>query len=146
MRGSSLIRRALARIAPPAGEPESVTIDNLFVEKDIVVTGKVEPCTRDSISAKIKSLGVRVGNSVSGKTGYLVCGENAGSKLGKVRGLGVTVLTPAQFFQIAGCAALISGYLKGSYKKQDGPRGGPSCSFDYAWSEGEEYNTMQCRF
>ena len=39
---------------------------------------------------------------MSRKTDYLVCGENAGSKLEKARNLGVTVLTPAQFFQMAG--------------------------------------------
>ena len=31
-----------------------------------------------------------------------ICGENAGSKLAKARELGITVLTPAQFFQMAG--------------------------------------------
>jgi DNA ligase (NAD+) len=39
---------------------------------------------------------------VSKKTDYLVCGENAGSKLAKARELGITVLTSAQFFQMAG--------------------------------------------
>ena len=41
-------------------------------------------------------------SDLSSKTNYLVCGENAGSKLDKARSLGVTVLTPAQFFQMAG--------------------------------------------
>ena len=36
------------------------------------------------------------------KTNYLVCGENAGSKLDKTRSLGITVLMPAQFFQMVG--------------------------------------------
>lgn len=76
--------------------------DNPFVGKTIVVTGKVEPYTRDGINAKIESLGAHAGSSVSKKTNYLVCGENAGSKLEKARSLGVTVLTPAQFFQMAG--------------------------------------------
>ena len=69
--------------------------------KTVVVTGKVEPYTRGEINAKIESLGAHAGSSVSGKTDYLVCGENAGSKLDKARELGVTVLTPAQFFQMA---------------------------------------------
>lgn len=70
--------------------------------KTIVVTGKVEPYTRDGINAVIESLGARAGSSVSGKTDYLVCGENAGSKLDKARSLGVAVLTPAEFFRMAG--------------------------------------------
>ena len=88
-------------IAAPAPQ-ETVTADSPFVGKNIVVTGKVEPYTRDGINAKIESLGAHAGSSVSRKTDYLVCDENAGSKLEKARSLGVTVLTPAQFFQMAG--------------------------------------------
>ena len=88
-------------IAPPVAE-QTAPPDNPFVGKTIVVTGKVEPYTRDGINAKIESLGGHAGSSVSGKTDYLVCGENAGSKLEKARSLGVTVLTPAQFFEMAG--------------------------------------------
>ena len=55
--------------------------DNPFVGKTIVVTGKVEPYTRDGINDLIESLGAHAGSSVSKKTDYLVCGENAGSKL-----------------------------------------------------------------
>lgn len=76
--------------------------DNPFVGKTIVVTGKVEPYTRDGINAKIESLGAHAGSSVSKNTDYLVCGENAGSKLAKAQSLGVTVLTPEQFFTMAG--------------------------------------------
>ena len=45
---------------------------------------------------------IHAGSSVSKKTDYLVCGENAGSKLSKARDLGVTVLSPAEFFSMAG--------------------------------------------
>ena len=76
--------------------------ENLFVGMNVVVTGKVEPYTRSGINEKIESLGAHAGSSVSKKTDYLVCGENAGSKLAKARELGITVLTPAQFFQMAG--------------------------------------------
>lgn len=76
--------------------------ENPFVGMTIVVTGKVEPYTRSGINAKIESLGARAGSSVSSKTDYLVCGEKAGSKLAKARELGVKVLTPEQFFRMAG--------------------------------------------
>ena len=76
--------------------------DNPFVGLTIVVTGKVEPYTRDGINAKIVSLGAKAGSSVSKNTDYLVCGENAGSKLAKAQSLGVTVLSPAEFFRMAG--------------------------------------------
>ena len=89
------------RVAAPAPQVTAAA-DGPFTGKTIVVTGKVEPYTRDGINARIESLGGHAGSSVSKKTDYLVCGENAGSKLAKARELGVTVLTPAQFFQMAG--------------------------------------------
>ena len=76
--------------------------DNPFVGKTLVVTGKVEPYTRDGINAKIVSLGAKAGSSVSKNTDYLICGENAGSKLTKAQSLGVTVLSPAEFFSMIG--------------------------------------------
>ncbi len=94
--------RNYVRIAPPVPEQAEPARDNPFVGLTVVVTGKVEPFTRGEINAKIEALGAHAGSSVSSKTNYLVCGENAGSKLDKARSLGVTVLTPAQFFQMAG--------------------------------------------
>ena len=84
--------------------PAAVTAqrDNPFAGQTVVVTGKVEPYTREGINAKIEALGAHAGSSVSKKTNYLVCGENAGSKLDKARALNVTVLSPAEFFRMAG--------------------------------------------
>lgn len=76
--------------------------DNPFAGKTVIVTGKVEPYTRDGINAKIFSLGAKAGSSVSKNTDYLICGENAGSKLSKAQSLGVTVLSPAEFFRMIG--------------------------------------------
>ena len=93
--------RNYVTIAPPV-EQAPPAPDNPFMGKTIVVTGKVEPYTRDGINAKIESLGARAGSSVSSKTDYLICGENAGSKLDKARSLGVSVLSPAEFFRMIG--------------------------------------------
>ena len=95
--------RELVHIAPPAAPaPVVETGSNPFVGKTVVVTGKVEPYTRGGINARIESLGAHAGSSVSSKTDYLVCGENAGGKLDKARQLGITVLTPTEFFRMAG--------------------------------------------
>jgi DNA ligase (NAD+) len=75
-----------------------------FAGRTVAVTGKLECFTRDSINAKIESLGAKAGGSVSKNTDYLICGEKAGSKLGKARELGVTVLTEQQFLDMADCA------------------------------------------
>ncbi len=76
--------------------------ENSFVGLTIVVTGKVEPYTRDGINATIESLGAHAGSSVSKNTDYLICGENAGSKLSRARELNIPVLSPAEFFRMAG--------------------------------------------
>lgn len=92
--------RELVQIAPPAPMPEATA--SPFTGLTIVVTGKVEPYTREGINAKIESLGAHAGSSVSSKTDYLICGENAGSKLDKAQALGVKILSPAEFFRMAG--------------------------------------------
>ena len=87
---------------PPAA---STDMSNPFVGKTLVVTGKVEPYTRDGINEKIESLGAHAGSAVSSKTDYLICGENAGSKLAKAQELGIKILSPGEFFRMAGESA-----------------------------------------
>ena len=96
--------RTLVNIQKPAATETTQPADNPFIGQTIVVTGKVEPYTREGINSLIESLGGHAGSSVSGKTNYLVCGENAGSKLDKARKLGITVLSPAEFYRMAGVA------------------------------------------
>lgn len=89
------------RTAAP-GEAGNTNSDSPFAGLTIVVTGKVEPYTRSGINEMIESLGAHAGSSVTKNTDYLICGEKAGSKLEKARALGVKVLTPAEFFRMAG--------------------------------------------
>ena len=94
--------RNFVTIAPPVAPVPIAVPGNPFMGKTVVVTGKVEPYSRTGINAKIEALGARAGSSVSSKTDYLICGENAGSKLEKAQSLGITVLTPAEFFSMIG--------------------------------------------
>ena len=87
---------------PSAAAP--VVAGSPFANMTIVVTGKVEPYTRDEVHAMSESLGAKPGSSVSSKTDYLICGEKAGSKLDKARSLGVKVITPTEFFSMANAA------------------------------------------
>lgn len=96
--------RTLVNVRQPEPAAEAQRLDNPFAGKTVVVTGKVEPYTREGINARIESLGAHAGSSVSGRTDYLVCGEKAGSKLDRARELGIPVLTPFQFFRMAGGA------------------------------------------
>lgn len=67
--------------------------DSEFFGKAVVITGTFKDYSRDELSDKMRSLGAKVTGSVSSKTDYLLCGENAGSKLKKAKDLGVTVIT-----------------------------------------------------
>lgn len=58
---------------------------------NFVLTGTLsEP--REAIKARLEAAGARVTGSVTGKTSYLVAGEEAGSKLARAQELGVAVL------------------------------------------------------
>ncbi len=72
-------------------------LDERFVGKTFVLTGKLENYTRDEAAKLIEDRGGRVSSSVSKKTDYVVAGEDAGSKLTKAEGLGVTILDESQF-------------------------------------------------
>ncbi len=60
-----------------------------------VLTGTLPTLSRDAAKKLIEDAGGKVSGSVSGKTSYVVAGEEAGSKLDKAVTLGVPVLTEA---------------------------------------------------
>lgn len=73
------------------------TKGNPFAGCTIVVTGKLENFTRNTINDKISSIGATAGSSVTKKTNYLICGEKPGSKLTKAKELGIPILTEQEF-------------------------------------------------
>ncbi len=72
-------------------------LDERFVGKTFVLTGKLENYTRDEAAKLIEDRGGRVSGSVSKKTDYVVAGSDAGSKLTKAESLGVVVLGEEDF-------------------------------------------------
>jgi DNA ligase (NAD+) len=60
--------------------------------KTFVLTGTLVHFTRDEAKKMIEDAGGRVSGSVSKKTDFVVAGDDAGSKLGKAKELGVKVI------------------------------------------------------
>lgn len=75
---------------------KSIDNSNPFFGKTVVITGTFKDFTRDELSAILTGKGAKVSSAVSSKTDYVLCGENAGSKLTKARDLGITVITESE--------------------------------------------------
>ena len=71
---------------------DSVNLDSVFAGKTVVITGTLENMSRDEATTLLESMGANVSGSVSSKTDFLLCGENAGSKLNKAQSLGVKII------------------------------------------------------
>ena len=90
-------RLKAAGVQTEADAASTAMIDDRFVGKTFVLTGKLEKYTRDEAGALIEERGGRISGSVSKKTDFVVAGEDAGSKLAKAESLGVSVLTESEF-------------------------------------------------
>ncbi len=75
-------------------------LDERFVGKTFVLTGKLENYTRDEAAKLIEDRGGRVSSSVSKNTDFVVAGSDAGSKLTKAESLGVSLLDEVSFGQM----------------------------------------------
>lgn len=97
-----LARLKAAGVVMEMDASSTAALDERFVAKTFVLTGKLENYTRDEAAKLIEDRGGRVSSSVSKKTDYVIAGEDAGSKLTKAESLGVKVLGESDFRSLIG--------------------------------------------
>ena len=68
--------------------------------KVLVITGALPSLSRDEAKEIIRKQGGNVSGSVSKSTDFVIVGENAGSKLGEAKKLGVPVISEQEFLKM----------------------------------------------
>ena len=85
---------------------KKLVFDGVLKDQVFVVSGTFETMDREQLKNVIKENGGKLGSSISGKTNYLVAGENMGpSKKEKAEKLGVILLTEDEFTKMIGVNA-----------------------------------------
>lgn len=79
----------------PEGTPQRAT-EGPLAGKSVVLTGGLAAMSRDEAGARLEALGAKISGSVSKKTGIVVAGEAAGSKLSKAQELGLEIWDEAR--------------------------------------------------
>ncbi|GAB2520404.1 NAD-dependent DNA ligase LigA [Lysobacter humi (ex Lee et al. 2017)] len=77
--------------------PDAATLAALPLDgRTVVLTGSLSSMTREQAGERLEALGAKVAGSVSKKTGFVVAGEAAGSKLEKAQQLGIEIWDEAR--------------------------------------------------
>ena len=96
--GSGIIRQLqAAELVMDHTESTSLRESDRLEGRVFVVTGTLSSFTRTQIHELIQTHGGSTSSSISGKTDYLIAGENAGGKLARAEKLEVTILSESDF-------------------------------------------------
>ncbi|TLD96547.1 NAD-dependent DNA ligase LigA [Helicobacter jaachi] len=89
----------LLEIIKPTMQSVPIETHHMFYGKSIVLTGALSK-PRDEIGALLESKGAKISSSVSKKTDFVICGENAGSKFDKAKALQIPILSESELFEL----------------------------------------------
>lgn len=81
-------------------ESQAAPVGDRLAGITFVLTGELSACSRKEAGDKLEAQGAKVSGSVSKKTGCVIAGEAAGSKLRKAQELGIPVLTEEEFLEL----------------------------------------------
>ena len=88
-------------VATAGGEEQEGEAVGILAGKLVVFTGTMASGSRDDMKKQAKALGARIGESVTGNTDLLVCGDKVGAaKLAKAEKLGVRVLGEEEYLAL----------------------------------------------
>lgn len=87
---------------PPPPRPEGTKGEHPLAGKTLVLTGSLQSMTRDEARDRLQAVGAKLSGSVSGKTDYVVIGQDPGSKADRARKLGVETLDEEGFLTLLG--------------------------------------------
>jgi DNA ligase (NAD+) len=82
-------------------EPVQRAESQPFAGQTFVITGSLPTMSRTDAKAFIEERGGRVAGSVSGRTDYLVAGDDPGSKLARAQALGVQTISEAELMELS---------------------------------------------
>ncbi len=96
-------RALLTRLIPHLTITETVAVSGGVLQGvTVVVTGTLPSLSRTEAEGLVRAHGGSVSSSVSKQTGFVLLGENPGSKYEKAQELGVKTLTEAEFRTLLG--------------------------------------------
>jgi len=95
-----LLLGLIGELTPVA--PDRPATGGALTGMTVVFTGTLTRMGRKEAGLIAERAGAKLSGSVSARTSLLVCGEAAGSKADKARGLGVKVISEAEFLELVG--------------------------------------------
>jgi len=76
------------------------TIDSIFSNKKVVITGTLDSLSREEIKFKLNTFGAKVVSQVSNNTDFLIVGNKPGSKLSKAKKENIKIINENELLKI----------------------------------------------